>query len=523
MEPQEILKFCLEKGLLIDKEVLTLFGEAEDTESTKFIISEIRNKTNSKIITRSVFEQNKETVNRILLELPEENREKLENFKIKLGLSIEIPKDVATQLIKEHSKEKLKIEESEDVRIVSPPLEKGKKLEVKDFVKYFRNRFNKIKGVLQERNELTNLTSINKISGNRQGISIIGIVLSKRITKNKNILLEIEDLTGKMRVLINQNKQDLYKKAENITLDAVIGVKGSGNKEIIFANDVFFPNTILPFRKNGNVEEFALFIGDLHFGSKKFLKENFLKFIDYLNGKVSDTPEVSKIKYLFIVGDLVTGVGNYPGQETDLEIVDLEEQFIELASLFSKIRSDIKIIISPGNHDGVRLMEPQPILNEKYAWPLYNLKNVILTTNPSTVNFGIKKNFSGFNVLIYHGDSYPYYADNISHLMLKKAMNSPEDIMKFLLQHRHLAPTHSSVQYFPSEKDPLFLETIPDIFVSGHTHKSGIAYYNNILLISTSCWEGLTSYQIKRGNKPDFCKVPMFNLKTRAVKILDFE
>ena len=111
MEPQEILKFCLEKGLLIDKEVLKLLSEADDTESTKLIISEIKNRTNSKIITRSVFEQNKETVNRIFLELPEENREKLENFKIKLGLSIEIPKDVATQLIKEHSKEKKSIEE----------------------------------------------------------------------------------------------------------------------------------------------------------------------------------------------------------------------------------------------------------------------------------------------------------------------------------------------------------------------------------------------------------------------------
>jgi hypothetical protein len=33
----------------------------------------------------------------------------------------------------------------------------------------------------------------------------------------------------------------------------------------------------------------------------------------------------------------------------------------------------------------------------------------------------------------------------------------------------------------------------------------------------------MTDYEIKMGAQPDFCKVPMLNLKTRAVKILDFE
>ena len=70
---------------------------------------------------------------------------------------------------------------------------------------------------------------------------------------------------------------------------------------------------------------------------------------------------------------------NYPNQERDLKIIDLEEQFIDLANLLDKIRKDIKIIISPGNHDGVRLMEPQPLLDEKYSWALYDLDNVIFT------------------------------------------------------------------------------------------------------------------------------------------------
>jgi len=399
----------------------------------------------------------------------------------------------------------------------------NKKIEVNDFVKHFRNRVLEMKKILQDHSALNNLVSINKISGDRQKISIIGMVSNKRITKNKNILLEIEDLTGKIRILINQNKPDLYKKAEEITLDSIIGFNGSGNREIFFVNEIIFPESLILDRKKSPLEEYALFIGDMHFGSRLFLEKNFLKFIDYLNGKFPNTPEVKKIKYLFILGDIVSGVGNYPNQEKDLKIIDIEEQFVRIAELLDKIRNDISIIISPGNHDGVRLMEPQPLLDEKYAWPLYNLKNVILTGNPAQISIGITKDFPGFDVLSYHGFSFPFYADNIPNLMLNKAMHSPELIMKYLLKNRHLAPTHTSTQYFPFEKDFLMIKKVPDIFVSGHTHKSAVSYYNNVLIISISSWESITSYEEKMGAEPDFCKVPMFNLKTRAIKILDFE
>ena len=106
---------------------------------------------------------------------------------------------------------------------------------------------------------------------------------------------------------------------------------------------------------------------------------------------------------------------------------------------------------------------------------------------------------------------------------MKKSMNFPDQIMKHLLRNRHLAPSHSSVQYFPSEKDYLMIKKVPDIFVAAHSHKAAVSYYNNVLLISVSCWEGMTAYQEKFGNEPDHCKVPMLNLKTRAIKILDFE
>ncbi len=520
MDPKEILKFCADNGFLLDQEVLNLFSEASNIDSVKLILERIKVHTQQRIITKKIFNENKEKVNRFFSDLPEEDKKKLENLKIKLGLSIEISKEVREEI--PPIKQTNLLEQGGNLKILSTNHIKNKKPEVDDFVKYFRNRFLETRKILQEHPELNNTVSINKISGNKQGISVIGVISDKKITKNKNIIFDVEDMTGNTRVLVNYNKSELYKSAEDIPLDSVMGFRCSGSREILFVNNIVFPDSTLFERKKSPVEEYALFLGDLHFGSKKFLEENFLKFIDYVNGKISRTP-AEKIKYIFIVGDLVTGVGNYPNQENDLKIKDLEEQFLGISELLAKIRRDIKIIITSGNHDGIRLMEPQPMLDEKYAWSLYNMKNVFLTENPSYVNIGSLKNFSGFDVLLYHGFSFPYYADNVPRFMQEKVMNAPEKIMAYLLKNRHLAPTHASVQYFPSESDLHFIKKTPDIFFAGHTHKSAVSYYNNILTISSSSWESKTPYQEKFGNEPDHCKVPMFNLKTRNVRILDFE
>lgn len=532
MDPQEkeILKFCIDKGFLIDLEILNLLAEANDSESVKLIIEKLRSHTQKRFITKNFFEQNKEQVNEFFLMLPKEKQEKLEKLKIKLGLQIEISKEISSKSTYEEKVEQESEKEqtgdfNADVRVLSKVQPFKKKIEIDDFVKNLRNRFYEIKNILQEHRELDNPVSINKLSQKRERVSVIGIISEKRVTKNKNILFEIEDLTGKTRVLINQNKPELYKQAEEVALDSVIGFTGFGDREIFFANNIIFPDAVVLEKKHSPVEEYALFIGDFHYGSKLFLEKNFLKFIDYLNGKIPNIKEtrvIEKIKYLFLLGDIVSGVGNYPSQQKDLKIEDIEEQFQGLAGLLGKIRKDIKIIISPGNHDGVRLLEPQPLLDEKYAWPLYNMKNVILTGNPAYVNIGAKRNFVGFDILTYHGFSYTFYANNVPSL-IKKGLNAPEKIMAYLLKNRHLAPTHSSLQYLPLEKDGLLIRKVPDIFVSGHTHKCAISSYNNVLLISTASWEEETENQRRKGNQPDFCKVPMLNLKTREIKILDFE
>ena len=93
MDTKQILKFCLEKGLLVDKDVLNLFNETADTESVKLIIEKIKSCTKQNVITKNIFYENKEKVNEFLYGLPKESQKELESLKIKLGLSIEISRE----------------------------------------------------------------------------------------------------------------------------------------------------------------------------------------------------------------------------------------------------------------------------------------------------------------------------------------------------------------------------------------------------------------------------------------------
>ena len=428
------------------------------------------------------------------------------------------------KLKKVEETKKIEFRSSRGIVITEEYPTKAKKLEVIDFVHYFRNRFDFFKKLLQDR-KLEGLTSIGKLYGNRRRISVIGLVYQKRYTKNNNLLLEIEDMTGRIRVVFNKERKELFEKAENIVLDEVIAVSGSGNDEIIFANDVLFADVGLRELKRSSEEAYAVFPADLHVGSDKFLEKNFLKFISWINGEIGNDKQkeiAKKIKYLFMPGDLVDSIGVYPAQEKELLIKDVYEQYKYCANLLGKIRKDVTIILCPGNHDAVRLIEPQPKFDPEISSPLFEMENVVITTNPSIVNIGRTKTFNGFNILMYHGRSVDYYMNQVDSLRIANAKLNPGLVLNFLLKKRHLAPGHSCTTILPYDKDFLALRTIPDVIVTGHVHRSAILNYNGILAISCACWQAKTPYQDKLGHEPDPCKACLLNLKTRKINVLDF-
>lgn len=507
MEKKEILSSCMKKGFLVDKEILESLLSFSQSEVNTVVEIISRADIREKIVTKDVLHRNFDLFN----EFVSNNNSTSTTFFKNLGFSFD------------HNAEQEKsevVDRDGNVKIIFSPVIVPKKIEVKDFVKHFRNRFEFLSKILQDKG-LENLKSLRRIEDTRETQYVIVSITAKRVTKNKNIILEVEDLTGSSKILINQNKEDLYAIAQEILLDDVIAFGVSGNSEILFANEIVYPDSFLAEKKKAKKEELVAFISDVHVGSTMFLESNFLRFVKWLNGQEGTEEQknfAKKVKYLFIVGDSIDGVGVYPGQEASLELSETKNQYKKLAEVLNLIRKDVKIILSPGQHDAVWIGEPQPIVEEKWAEDLHKMENLSLVSNPSLIEIG-----EGFKILVYHGASMHGIIEQIPNLRLNYGHDAPTMVTKEMLKRRHLAPMHGLCDYIPNgKKDPLLIDVIPDIVATGDQHRSEVSVYNNILLIASSCWQSKTPFEEKVGNNPDPCKVPIFNMKTREVKIFDF-
>lgn len=403
-----------------------------------------------------------------------------------------------------------------------------KKREVQDFTGYFTSRYDSLRSILQHRKELQSLTSINRLNQKREReqTALIGMITDKQETKTGKIMLTAEDMTGKIKVIVSQNS-DAYEIAKETTLDEVLGIVGTCAGDVIFASNLILPDIPLyKEMKKSPDEAYVLFLGDFHLGSKLFLWEPFEKLITWIRGEQGNEKQAEiakKVKYIFVTGDLVEGVGIYPDQEKDLAITDIYEQYNELAKHLRRIPQDKRIIICPGNHDAMRIAEPQPPLYKDFAEAVWKLPNVTMVSNPAYVNIHSSESFPGFDVLMYHGFSFIYYANAVESIRNKGGQRRPDLIMKYLLQRRHLAPTHKSTLYLPdAQKDSLVIDKIPDFFASGHIHRTSAANYRNITMLNCSSWLEMTEYQEKVGLIPQPGRALLVNLQTRKVKILKF-
>ncbi len=418
--------------------------------------------------------------------------------------------------------------------VVSQYIEEPKKWVMQDFVQLFNMRLRILGKLLQGRQELQNLTSISRITQNSgmSGVtSVIGLVSDVQITKKENIIITLEDISGgNIKIIITKKRPELYTLAKDIVLDEVIGVVGMAGENAIFANNILFPDVPIQTElKKSPIEEYAVVISDIHVGSALFLENEFNNLIKWLKGELGSLEQraiAQKVKYIFAVGDIVDGVGIYPLQERELAVKDIYKQYEQAASLFAQIPKNKNIIMCPGNHDAVRIAEPQPLLPKDICAPLWNLPNVLMVTNPAIVRVCATLDFPGFDFLLYHGYSYDYYGNEVESIKNsgRHISDKTDLIMKFLLQRRHLAPTHTSTLYVPNpKKDPLVIETIPDFFLSGHVHRAAINNYHGVTIVVGSCFQAKTGFQEKVGHEPTPCHVPIINLQTRQIKILNFE
>lgn len=416
-----------------------------------------------------------------------------------------------------------------DVLILQNHKKKSRKYTFNDFVLHLNARFKRLASILQNRQELRGAIAISRAErlSPRERVAIIGMINEKHVTKKKNIFLTIEDKTGFIRVLVTQRNKDVFNMANDLVLDEVIGIVGSKGDGVVFADNILFPD-IPPTHelKKAPEEEYLAIIGDPQVGSKTFLAKDFEKFISWINGGLGNEVQraiSAKVKYVVVIGDMVEGVGVYPGQEKNLIIKDIKEQYAFFASLMKRIPKHIRIFCIPGNHDAGRISEPQPPIYKDFARELYEMENLFMLSSPSLISVGVGDGFEGISLLLYHGYSLIYYANNVPSIRERGGQKRSELIMKFLLQRRHLAPTHTSNLYVPDpEEDALLITKIPDIFITGHIHRVASAQYRGITMINGSSWSDISEDQEKRGLEPQPARVPVVNLQTRDVKVINF-
>lgn len=515
---EEILRFVKEHGLLLEKELFDLVEKMPPMIATQLLLA-LEKVTGQKFLTKAVLHRHLEYVQRAVSALPGENRNYVEQVRVKLGLSVEVTTQTEQAEMQETGKEREKKEQSETrYRIFYADTRATKKLEVGDFVGHYRSRYQQLQRVLLQRPELSNLITMNKLASNRQQVSVIGMVREKRVTKQKNVILVLEDMAGEVQALIRMDREGLVKAAQEVQLDDVIAVKASGNRDMLYVHELFFPDAFLAAKTMFQEACAVAFLSDVHCGSDRHLGKSFQRFLEWLR---SGDAHARMIQYLFFVGDNVDGVGIFPGQEQVLKLRSMKEQYALLASYLRQVPKHMTMFMCPGQHDAVRVAEPQPLIERRYAPELYELENLILVTNPALVKLldGEKE----FNVLMYHGASIHSFINEIAELRISKAHATPAKAVTHMLKHRHLAPSHSSVVYIPhAQYDPLVIGEVPDVLCTGEVHRLDIESYNGVLVITGSCWQAQTPFEEKVGNVPDPCKVPVLNLKTRELKVYDF-
>ncbi len=414
---------------------------------------------------------------------------------------------------------------SSDIEVVEDPTDKlnsGERAE--NFLNYFRDRFGRLERVLRQRLDVKDATSIGNAleAPVNSEVKTIGIVTEKREHKH-NIFLQVEDQGSSATVLVPSTaSKDLFEKAQRVLLDQVVCVQAKrGRSDLLVATDLIYPD--IPDRKTARASEpvYAALISDLHIGSKVFFEEGFNRFLSWLRGGVGNGKQMEiagRVKYVVIAGDIVDGIGVYPGQEKELAISDIFEQYRLAAQFIEQIPEYIEIVIIPGNHDATRQALPQPAISKKYAEPIYEGREVIMLGDPARIRL------HGVELLLYHGRSLDDVIGAVPDIMYRNLNMTVARAMEQLLKARHLAPVYGQkTPIAPEGRDLLVIERPPDIFHAGHVHVTGHETYRGTLVLNSGAWQGQTDYQRKMGLEPTYGVASIVDLQTFQVMSFDFK
>ena len=443
-------------------------------------------------------------------------------FKILENVDVKKLEKIIKEIVREKTKQKLfqinqddletylgikeDLDLQSEIKVLSDPTLKITSGEgVKGYNALFSSRFNKLKRIISDRPESRMLKSLASIKSAKfeDDLYVCGLVTEKKSERNITKLM-LEDPSGSFEGIIFDD--DLQKTVDTLLLDQFIMIRvGMGKNSGFIIKDIIFPDIPEQVVNKSETEAYAVFLSDLHIGSKYFMEEEFSDFVAWLS---SPDPVARKIRFVLIGGDILDGVGIYPNQNKELVCQTIEEQLKKAEGLIDKIPKNIKIIIMPGNHDPGRRALPQPAIPKKYNSSLWERENVIMIGNPSMISL------NGVKVLMFHGQSI----DDIVKTTPGMKYDEPTNVMRHLLKVRHLSPIYGSqTPIAPEMEDLLVIEDIPDIFHVGHVHKAQLDMYKGILLVNSGSWQKQTPFQASVGMNPNPGIALMVNLKTFQV------
>lgn len=425
---------------------------------------------------------------------------------------------VVKEMIRENSRQRryqitrddletyLGLKESSDVvaelRVLSDPTGRITTAEgVEGYGAYFVNRYEKLRRIVSERPEARQLKPLadaaRGIKGD-EGVCVAGLVEQREAERGRASLI-LEDPSGTLQAPVFD--ADLQKTVGALMRDQFVLVKLGQGPRGIFVKDVIQPDVPSHAPRRSVDEAYAVFLSDLHIGSKYFMGQEFGEFVSWL----SEPDTIArKIRFLLIAGDVTDGVGIYKDQDKELVLSTVEEQLGCLEEHLAGVPEQIRVVIAPGNHDPGRRALPQPAIPSKYCSGLWGLENVTMVGNPAVVSL------NGVRVLMFHGQSI----DDVVKVTPGLSYDRPTDVMRHLLRARHLSPIYGGTPIAPEVVDWMVVEEAPDIFHVGHVHKWAVDMYKGTLLINSGTWQRQTPFQASVGIVPDPGIVTMINLKT---------
>jgi DNA polymerase II small subunit len=341
--------------------------------------------------------------------------------------------------------------------------------ELEYFIRFQTNRFTNIKTLIETNFKLNKIDQIRGKEGTFYLFAKVSRVISNRKEK---MIISVEGEGGQIELIFNKNDEN--DKIINESYYTFFIDCREGKNTILQKYPPGYSNLV---KKSDREEEYGALISDVHVGSIYFMRNEFISFLKY----VEDTP---KVKYVFIAGDLVDGIGVYPEQEKNLYDKEVKEQYLEVSFLFNTYlkRKDITVYFSPGNHDFMSLFEPQIIPQETINL-LPSSWNFI--KNPELVEIHDKK------ILFYHGRSF----DNLISLLTPQlGYEKLEEVYHYVFNQRNLSPTVKGSRIGLLE-DPAIISVVPDYFLTGHTHGWCHKLSNGVLFCNSGCWQKETEFQ----------------------------